>query len=278
MSKRLGKGLEALLPQIAEEDSVQTINIDNLRPNPYQPRKQFEESKLKELADSIREHGIIQPIIVRKSFRGYEIVAGERRWRAARLAGLEEVNAVVKEFDDRQMTEIALIENLQREDLNSIEVAEAYSSFMQKFGLTQEELAQKVGQSRSHVANFLRLLNLPAEIQNHVSRGTISMGHARAILGLENKQQQLLIAQKIIDEDLSVRMVEQMVNRLTKNVPRETKKRKTEADRVIRQYEERFRIQLGTAVKIQSGKKRGKIEIEYYSLDDLERILGLLDK
>lgn len=278
MSKRLGKGLEALLPQIAEDDSIQSIKVEELRPNPYQPRKEFEEEKLRELAESIKEHGIIQPIIVRKSFRGYEIVAGERRWRAAQLAGLEEVQAVVKEFDDRQMTEIALIENLQREDLNSIEIAEAYSNIMEKFDLTQEELAQKVGQSRSHVANYLRLLNLPSEIQKYVSRGTISMGHARAILGLNNKQQQLLLAQKIIDEDLSVRIIEQMVNRLTKNVPRETKKKRNEPNRVIQQYEEKFRIHLGTAVKIQSGKKRGKIEIEYYSLDDLERILSLLDK
>lgn len=278
MSKRLGKGLEALLPQIMDDDSVQLLKIEELRPNPYQPRKEFDEEKLRELADSIKEHGIIQPIIVRKSVRGYEIVAGERRWRAAQLAGLKDIQSVIKDFDDRQMTEIALIENLQREDLNSIEIAEAYQNIMEKFELTQEELAQKVGQSRSHVANFLRLLNLPPEIQEHVSRGTISMGHARAILGLSNKQQQLLLTQKIMDDDLSVRMVEQMVNRFTNNVPRETKKKKNESDRIIQQYEEKFRFQLGTAVKIHSGKKRGKIEIEYYSLDDLERILNLLEK
>lgn len=278
MSKRLGKGLEALLPQIGADDNVVSAKLDDLRPNPYQPRREFDEEKLRELANSIREHGIIQPIIVRKSFRGYEIVAGERRWRAAKLVDLQEVPIVVKEFDDRQMTEIALIENLQREDLNSIEIAEAYNNIMQKFDLTQDELAKKVGQSRSHVANFLRLLNLPQEIREYVSRGTISMGHARAILGLEDKQQQILVAKKIIEDDLSVRVVEQMVNRLTKNVPRETKKKKPENNRIIQQYEEKFRSSLGTAVKIHSGKKRGKIEIEYYSMDDLERILSLLNE
>ncbi|GAX89132.1 ParB/RepB/Spo0J family partition protein [Effusibacillus lacus] len=276
MSKRLGKGLEALLPQIGADDSIVTAKVEDLRPNPYQPRREFNEDKLQELADSIKEHGIIQPIIVRKSFRGYEIVAGERRWRAAQMVGLEEVPVVVKDFDDRQMTEIALIENLQREDLNPIEIAEAYSSIMEKFELTQDELAKKVGQSRSHVANFLRLLNLPKEIRDYVSRGTISMGHARAILGLEDTKQQLALARKIMDEELSVRAVEQLVNRLTRNVPRETKKQKPEGNRIIQQYEEKFRSCLGTSVKIHSGKKRGKIEIEYYSMDDLERILGLL--
>jgi len=278
MSKRLGKGLEALLPQIGADDSVLTAKVEDLRPNPYQPRREFNEDKLRELAESIREHGIIQPIIVRKSFRGYEIVAGERRWRAARAVGLQEVPVVVKEFDDRQMTEIALIENLQREDLNPIEIAEAYSNIMEKFALTQDELAKKVGQSRSHVANFLRLLNLSQEIRDYVSRGTISMGHARAILGLEDKKQRAALVKKIIEEDLSVRVVEQMVNRLTQNVSRETKKKKSEPNRIILQYEEKFRSSLGTAVKIHSGKKRGKIEIEYYSFDDLERILSLLSE
>ncbi|MFC4768462.1 ParB/RepB/Spo0J family partition protein [Effusibacillus consociatus] len=278
MSKRLGKGLEALLPQIGAEDSVLTVKVEELRPNPYQPRREFDADKLQELADSIREHGIIQPIIVRKSFRGYEIVAGERRLRAAKLAALEEVPVVIKDFDDRQMTEIALIENLQREDLNPMEIAEAYNNIMEKFDLTQDELAKKVGQSRSHVANFLRLLNLPIEIREYVSRGTISMGHARAILGLEDKQQQVALAKKIIEDDLSVRVVEQIVNRLAQNVPRETKKKKPEVNKTIRQYEEKFRASLGTAVKIHSGKKRGKIEIEYYSLDDLERILNLISE
>lgn len=277
MSKRLGKGLEALLPQISENDTVQTAKVKDLRANPYQPRREFDEDKLKELAESIREHGIIQPIIVRKSVRGYEIVAGERRWRAARSLDLEEVPVVIKEFDDQQMTEIALIENLQREDLNSLEIAEAYNNIMDKFNLTQEELAKKVGQSRSHVANFLRLLNLAPEIQKYVSRGTISMGHARAILGLEDKQQQILLAKKIVEEDLSVRTVEQIVQRLSNNVSRETKTKKAGTNRVILQYEERFRSHFGTAVKIHSGKKRGKIEIEYYSMDDLERILGLFE-
>ncbi|WP_200757506.1 ParB/RepB/Spo0J family partition protein [Effusibacillus dendaii] len=276
MSKRLGKGLEALLPQIGADDTIVQASIDDLRPNPYQPRKEFNQEKLNELTESIKQHGIIQPIIVRKSFRGYEIVAGERRWRAANLAGLTEVPVVVKEFDDRQMTEIALIENLQREDLNPMEVAEAYHNIMEKFELTQEELAKKVGQSRSHVANFLRLLNLPPVIRDHVSRGTISMGHARAVLGLESNEQKIALAKKIVDQDLSVRVVEQMVNQLTQNVSRETKKKKPEENKVIKQYEEKFRSSLGTSVKIHPGKKRGKIEIDYFSLEDLERILNLI--
>lgn len=279
MSKRLGKGLSALLPQmeVDQNDSVQSVNVADIRPNPYQPRQVFDDEKLKELSESIKEHGVIQPIIVRKSLRGYEIVAGERRWRAAKVAGLTEVPVAVRDYNDKQMTEIALIENLQREDLNPIEVAEAYLNLMNQFNLTQEELAKKVGQSRSHVANFLRLLQLPSEITNDVSRGTITMGHARAILSIEDKAKQLQIVKRIKTEELSVRQVEHLVNQLLKSVPRETKK-KPPVSTIFKQYEDRFRNVLGTSVKIQQGKKRGKIEIDYFSTDDLERILNMFSK
>lgn len=280
MNKRaggLGRGLDAIFQSNPKADEpVTTVAIQELRPNPYQPRLVFDEEKLAELTQSIKEHGIIQPLIVRAAVRGYEIVAGERRWRAAKLAGLTEVPIVMRNFTDLQMNEIALIENLQREDLNPIEVAEAYQSLMEKFHMTQDVLAKKVGQSRSHVANTLRLLNLPLEIRECVSRGTLSMGHARALLGLNDKKTQVQVAEKAIDEDLSVRQVEHLVNRLQNAVPRETTKKVVKPHPILKQYEEEFRMRLGTGVKIHQGKKRGKIEIEYFSNDDLERILGLL--
>ncbi|MFD2170634.1 ParB/RepB/Spo0J family partition protein [Tumebacillus lipolyticus] len=279
MNKRsggLGRGLEAIFNSNPKgEESVSTALVADLRPNPYQPRRVFDDEKIEELSSSIREHGIIQPLIVRASVRGYEVVAGERRLRAAKLAGLDEVPVVVRDFTDRQMNEIALIENLQREDLNPIEVAEAYQSLMEKFDLKQDVLAKKVGQSRSHVANMLRLLNLPSEIREHVSRGTLSMGHARALLGLTDKKQQIALAEKAIDEELSVRQVEHLVNRLQTMAQRETKK-VAKPNPILKQYEEEFRTRLGTGVKIVQGKKRGKIEIDYFSTEDLERILSLL--
>ncbi|MBL0385031.1 ParB/RepB/Spo0J family partition protein [Tumebacillus sp. ITR2] len=282
MNKRqggLGRGLDAIFHSNPKTDEqVTTATPKELRPNPYQPRRVFDEEKMAELVLSVKEHGIIQPIVVRQAVRGYEIVAGERRWRAAQEAGLENVPVVVRDFTDAQMNEIALIENLQREDLNPIEVAEAYHSLMETFNMTQDILAKKVGQSRSHVANTLRLLNLPGEIREHVSRGTLSMGHARALLGLSDKKLQIQLAEKAIDEELSVREVEHMVNRLQNLTQREAEKPKrvVKDNPVLKQYEEEFRFRLGTGVKIHQGKKRGKIEIDYFSQDDLERILSLL--
>jgi ParB family transcriptional regulator, chromosome partitioning protein len=275
----LGRGLDAIFQSNPKADEpVTSVPIGELRPNPYQPRRVFDEEKLQELAASVREHGIIQPIVVRTAVRGYEIVAGERRWRAAKIAGLTQAPVVLRDFNDLQMNEIALIENLQREDLNPIEIAEAYYALMEKFDMKQDTLAKKVGQSRSHVANTLRLLNLPIEVREHVSRGTLSMGHARAILGLADKKLQIQVAEKAIDEEMSVRDVEHLVGRLQNAVPRETKTIATapKTNPVITQYEDAFRTRLGTGVKIHQGKKRGKIEIEYFSTDDLERILSLL--
>lgn len=274
--KGLGRGLEALIPQlnVTEADPVHEVSLRELRPNPYQPRQEFNEEKLRELADSIEQHGIIQPLIVRKSeVKGYDIVAGERRFRAAQLVGLERVPVVVREFTEVELMEVAVIENLQREDLNALEIAEAYANLMEKAGLTQEELARRVGQSRSHVANMLRLLQLPGPVRAHVSRGTISMGHARALLAVDDKDKQAQLANLVVEQEMSVRKLESLIYQPQKKVSRETKQKK---DPNVRLYEDEFRRYLGTAVKIHPGKKRGKIEIEYFSKEDLERILGLL--
>ena len=282
----LGKGLEALIPQMTEDEGnvlTQTVRVSELSPNPYQPRREFDPDKLRELVDSIREHGVLQPIVVRKRAVGfgYEIIAGERRFRAAQQIGLHEIPAVVRNFSDRDAMEIALIENLQREDLNSIEIAEAYVRIMEHFSLTQEEMAVRVGQSRSHVANLIRLLSLPTSLQESVSRGTISMGHARALLGIDQADLQIKLAQRIESEGLSVRDVEQIVQE-NRNVPRETnkierkKEEKEERSSTLQEYESLFRDCLGTAVRIQQGKRKGKIEIEYYTIDDLERILAIV--
>lgn len=274
----LGRGLEALIPQmgVSDGEEVSEILLETIRPNPYQPRKRMDEDKLAELMSSIREHGVLQPIVLRVAVpRGYEIVAGERRFRAAERLGMNRIPAIVRTISDKQAMEIALIENLQREDLNAMEVAEAYANVMKHFGLTQEELAVRVGQSRSHVANMLRLLALPSELRADVSRGTISMGHARALLSVADEGARMVLARKIVDDGLSVRSVELMCQRLA-DVSRGTKKRdKRQQDPQLRVVEERLRNRLGTSVRIQMGKKRGKIEIDYFSLDDLERILAI---
>lgn len=280
MTKRaLGRGLEALIPQldVTETDSVRAVSIGQLRANPYQPRRTFNEEKLAELTSSIEQHGIIQPLVVRKSsVRGYDIVAGERRYRAAQRAGLSEVPVVVRDFSDVELMEVAIIENLQREDLNAIEIAEAYANLIDRCELTQDQLATRVGQSRSHVTNMLRLLHLPDALRDYVSRGTLSMGHARTLLAVEDEKAQMELAQRAVDEDLSVRKLEALVYKPSATVSRETvAKHRTDETR-YRRYEEQFRTYLGTAVKIHPGKKRGKIEIEYFSQDDLERILTLL--
>ncbi len=279
VKKGLGRGLDALIPQqlaTADSDSIVSVDIKDLRANPYQPRKMFKEEKLEELAQSIREHGIIQPLIVRKSaIRGYDIVAGERRFRAAQIAGLNAVPAIVREFSDIDLMEIAIIENLQREDLNPIETAEAYANLIERCGFTQEQLAQRIGQSRSHIANMLRLLQLPDEVRGIVSRGTLSMGHARALLAVEDKTNLLELAKRSILEDWSVRKLETVIYGKSKHVSRETIMAQPDTY-FFKQYEDRFRAFLGTAVHIQPGKKRGKIEIEYFSREDLDRILNLL--
>lgn len=279
MNKRLGRGLDALIPSlnINEDDKIIEIPLSQLRANPYQPRKTFNEDSISELAVSIKEHGIIQPIIVRTVLRGYEIIAGERRFRASQQCGKATIPAVVRKFSDEQVMEIALIENVQREDLNAMEIALAYQVLIDQFSFTQEELSLKVGKSRSHIANFLRLLQLPNEIKQYVSRGTISMGHARAIAGLKDEKTKKQMADLTIKNEWSVRDLEDAIK--TAEEPNKKTKPRLPAgkmDPYINQLEENLRNQFRTAVKIKHNKDKGKIELLYYSRDDLERLLELL--
>ena len=277
MSKRLGRGLDALIPSLSvnEDDKITEIPLSELRPNPYQPRKTFDEESIKELAESVKQHGVIQPIIVRSVLRGYEIIAGERRYRASKLCGNDTIPAVIRSLTDQQVTEIALIENLQREDLNSIETAIAYQSLMEKFQLTQEELSLKVGKSRSHIANFLRLLSLPEEIKDNVSRGTISMGHARALVGIKDEAVRDELAKAAVRNEWSVRELEEAVQKLD-HKENNKKPRVKNRDPYIDDLEQTLRERFKTTVKIKSQKEKGKIELLYYNQQDLERLLELL--
>ncbi|WP_053368615.1 ParB/RepB/Spo0J family partition protein [Bacillus sp. FJAT-27245] len=279
MAKGLGKGLDAFFANMEaeSEESVQEIRIKELRPNPYQPRKHFQPEAIEELKESILEHGILQPLVVRKSIKGYEIVVGERRYRAAKQAGLETVPAVVRDLSEQQMMELAVLENLQREDLSPIEEAAAYQTLMEKLNLTQEEVAKRLGKSRPHVANYIRLLSLPKQIQDLISNGTISMGHGRALLGLRQKSKLPLLVDKIVKESLNVRQLEKLIQQLNDNVSRETKKPEKKKDRFIRDRENQLRERFGTTVHIKQTKNKGKIEIEFFSKEDLERLLDLLE-
>ncbi|MDQ0176306.1 ParB/RepB/Spo0J family partition protein [Bacillus chungangensis] len=279
MAKGLGKGINALFANIdvESEETIQELNIKELRPNPYQPRKVFDEESIEELTKSIEQHGILQPIIVRKSIKGYEIVVGERRYRAAKAAKLKTIPVVVRELDEQQMMELAVLENLQREDLTPVEEALAYHMLMERLKLTQEELAQRLGKSRPHIANHLRLLSLPTNIQDMITDGKISMGHGRALLGLKQKEKMNAVVQKIIKESLNVRQLEKLVQQLNNNVPRETKKPKQAKDIFIREREDILREKFGTTVTIKQTSNKGKIEIEFMSKDDLERILEIID-
>jgi ParB family transcriptional regulator, chromosome partitioning protein len=278
MAKGLGKGLNAFFNvEVEKEETVQEINVKDLRPNPYQPRKVFEKEAIEELKNSILEHGILQPIIVRKSIKGYEIVVGERRFRAACEANLKTIPAVVRDLTEQQMMELAVLENLQREDLNPIEEGAAYQTLMEKLGLTQEELAKRLGKSRPHLANHIRLLSLPAKIQELISSGKISMGHGRALLGLRQKDKLQAVAEKTVKEGLNVRQLELLIQQLNQAVPRETKK-KPDKDIFIRDQETILRERFGTTVTIKQSKNKGKIEIEFFSKDDLNRILEMIGK
>ncbi|KTD84229.1 ParB/RepB/Spo0J family partition protein [Paenibacillus etheri] len=278
MSKRLGKGLDALIPSLSinEDDKVVEIPLAQLRANPYQPRKDFNEEAIQELAESIRQHGVIQPIIVRSVLKGYEIIAGERRFRASQYCGKATIPAVVRNLSDQQVMEIALIENLQRENLNAMEIAVAYQGLMDQFSLTQEELSLKVGKSRSHIANFLRLLSLPEEVKEYVSRGTMSMGHARAIVALKDPEVIKQLAQQCVEQQWSVRELEETVKNLDRKPANGVKVKAVKRDPYIDNVEEVLRERFKTTVKIKQGKEKGKIELNYYSAQDLERLLELL--
>ncbi|MEG0440457.1 ParB/RepB/Spo0J family partition protein [Solibacillus cecembensis] len=276
MVKGLGKGIEALFHEEAVhmEDQVQQISLTKILENPFQPRKIFDETAITELSASIIEHGIIQPIIVRKKGKKYEIVVGERRFRASKQAGLMEIPAIVKDFDEQQMMEVAILENLQREDLTPIEEADAYNSLINQLNFTQEDLAKRLGKSRPHIANLIRLLQLPDEIRELVNNGELSMGHGRALLGLKNKRRIPEIAQKVIKDQLNVRQLEKLIQLLNEDVPRETEKVKKDVH--VQATESQLRDYFGTQVQIKKVKDKGKIEIEFYSDDDLHRILEIL--
>jgi ParB family transcriptional regulator, chromosome partitioning protein len=280
MAKGLGKGLNAFFAnvEVMKDESIQEINVKELRPNPYQPRKVFQPEAIEELKNSILEHGILQPIIVRKSIKGFEILAGERRFRAAKEAKLEKVPVVVREFTEQQMMELAVLENLQREDLTPIEEAIAYQTLMEKLNVTQEVLAKRLGKSRPHIANHVRLLTLPVKIQELISNGKISMGHGRALLGLKQKDMLTALVEKVIKEGLNVRQLEHLIQQMNENVPRETKKPKIDKDIFIKETENVLRDRFGTSVHIKQSKNKGKIEIEFFSKEDLERILELLEQ
>ncbi len=280
---RLGKGLAAIFGEDVSDvlEDIQQgksdthvsgrfeVAVDDVRPNPYQPRKTFDKARLQELADSIRQHGVFTPILVKRSLGGYELIAGERRLRACRIAGLKKIPAIEMEFDDQQMMEIALLENIQREDLNAIEEAKAYEKLIQKVGYTQEELARRIGKSREHVANMMRLLKLPTRLQQHVTAHELSMGHVRALLSLEDETMMEEVAQKAIREQLSVRAVEKLVKSMVQPKP---KKKEKPRDIHLEAVEHRLQDRFQTTVKVANGQ----IVIRYSGDDDLNRILEMI--
>jgi ParB family chromosome partitioning protein len=276
--KALGRGLGALLSSDRTVDlgaEPAEVEIDAISPGPMQPRTHFDEGALEGLADSIRTHGVVQPLLVRRQGEGYELIAGERRWRAARLAGLSRVPVVVKDVPDGDLLEIALIENIQRENLNPIEEAHAYQRLIENVGLTQEALAARVGRDRSYITNYLRLLKLPDDLQKLVVEGRLSTGHARTILGLSHVDLQRKIARQVIDGALSVRATEHLVRKAAEGSPAKTA---SAVDPNIRAAETKLRRALGTQVRIVQlrGEGQGKVEISFYSNQDLDRIYNLL--
>ncbi|MBM7624313.1 ParB family chromosome partitioning protein [Sporohalobacter salinus] len=281
--KRLGKGLGALISDKkpegnSSEKGIQKVKVNKIEPNPYQPRKEFNQKRLEELSQSIKKHGLLQPVTLRsKEDNSYQLIAGERRWRAAKLSGLDEITAIIQDCSQQQMMEIALIENLQREDLDPIEEAKAYNKLIDKFDLTQSKVAESVGKSRSSIANSLRLLNLPSEIQDYVSRETLTVGHARALLSLSTNAEQKEVAKEVIENNLSVRETEKLVKNLTTDKKREKKKKSKKRDPNIVAIEDRLRRSLGTEVSVKRGKDKGEIIIEYYSDEELTRLLEFLE-
>lgn len=296
----LGKGLDSLIPnkndktennvkKVAKSDDIKVkkeefalkngemmVKINQVEPNRDQPRREFDEDSLMELADSIKQFGILQPLIVQKKKDYYEIIAGERRWRAAKLAGIKEVPVIVKEYTDQEIVEISLIENIQRENLNPIEEAMAYKRLLEEFSLKQDEVAERVSKSRTAVTNSMRLLKLSERVQQMIIDDMISTGHARALLAIDDEEQQYILANKIFDEKLSVRETEKLVKAL-KNPKKEVKKQKSEHTFVYQNIEEQMKNIIGTKVSVNAkANGKGKIEIEYYSEEELERIYDLI--
>lgn len=277
MKKGLGRGLDALLGDYTQPtpEGVQELDIHLIDTNAGQPRKDFDQEKLQELADSIRQHGVVQPILLRQNGERYVIVAGERRFRAARLAGLEKVPAIVKDLDEAQVMEVALIENLQREDLNPIEEAAAIRFLMQQHDLTQEEVSKRLSKSRPAIANSLRLLTLPEPVQAYLRNGKLQAGHARALAGLQDPEAQAVLADKIVGEGLSVRAAESLAREQGQKPPRQ-KKKPPATDPDLAAAEASLREWLGTKVSIQGSSQRGRIIIEYYNAELLQGIYDLL--
>lgn len=286
----LGKGIDAMISgddtkekKVVKEviKEVDTIDINKIEPNSNQPRKNFNEDKIHELAESIKQHGLIEPLIVQKGKKGfYTIIAGERRWRAAREAGVKEIPVVVKEYSDQQVMEIALIENIQREDLNAIEEAEAYERLIKDFNLKQDEVAERVSKSRVAITNSLRLLKLDPRVREMIIEDKIKSGHARALLSVTDPEEQYRLAVMIFDNSMSVRETEKMVKKYLadKDKPtKEIKKKDTQTELIYKDYEEKLKTVIGTKVNINNkGKGKGKIEIEYFSPDEFDRIIGMM--
>lgn len=278
VEKIVEKIVEKPVEKIVEKPVEQTLKLNLIEPNSEQPRKNFDEESLQELADSIRQYGILQPLIVQKKGNHYEIIAGERRWRAAKLAGITDVPVLIREYDKQQTMEIALIENVQRADLNPIEEAQAFQQLIQEFHLTQEEIANRVSKNRATITNSMRLLKLDVRVQDMLADGKISSGHARALLGLEEGERQYQVAVKINEEKLSVRDVEKLVKMMNRP-PKEKKPEKgPDIDLIYRQVEDKLKSIMGTKVVInQKDKNKGRIEIEYYSQEELERLIELME-
>ena len=278
-SKRLGKGLSALIPEISEEidkKDIIEIKLENIRPNKNQPRKEFDEVKLKTLCESIKTYGVLQPIVLKPVEDGnYMIIAGERRYRASKMAGKEQIPAVIKDIPIKDIMEIALIENLQREDLNAIEEALAYKNLIESYHATQDEISEVVGKSRPHITNTLRLLKLDNKVIKMIETGEITPGHGKALLSIKESDKQFELAKRIVDEDLSVRVVEDLAKKINEN--KEIKrKNKKDKDIYIVDAEERLSNMFGTKVNISVGKKKGKIEIQYNNEDELNDILSMI--
>ncbi len=286
--KGLGKGLDTLIPKgvivndkpstpgdVKAEKPDQFVKITKVEPNRNQPRKKFDEDALMELSDSIKIHGVLFPILVVNRGDYYEIVAGERRWRAAKMAGLKEVPVIIREYTDKQIAEISLIENIQRTDLNPIEEAMAYKSLIDEYNYKQDELAERVSKSRTAITNSMRLLKLAAPVQDMVVDDMITAGHARALLSIENPDEQYELAQRVMDEKLSVRDIEKIVK--TKNKPKNDKKKNEKQEAIYHDIEEKLKAAIGTKVTITSkGDNMGKLEIDFYNQDDLQKIMDLL--
>ena len=282
VEKVIEKPVEKVVEKIVEKPIELQLKIDEIEPNRLQPRKNFDEDALQELSESIKQFGLIQPIVVKKQENYYEIVAGERRWRAARIAGLKEVPVIVKEYDERESMEISIVENLQREDLNPIEEAQAYRRLIEEFGLKQDEAAQRVSKSRTAVTNAMRLLKLDERVQQMVIDDMISGGHARTLLSIEDKDEQYAMAMLVFDNKMSVRETEKLVRSYLKKEEEknivEKKEDFSQMETIYHQLEERMKSVIGSKVAIHSKNyKKGKIEIEYYSNDELERIIDLIE-